>query len=552
MAAGQQDSSRVEFSGIVRSFGVDEFTTLPALTVALDGRRVIVPIHESDRESCERLIDAEVKVRGVCITQFNSKGQLIRVAVQASTLADIRVTKPAPTALAALNTRRINSLLRYAPEEDHGHRVKVEGVVVRQHPGRALVIADETQGLYLLTHQTTPVEPGDRVEVLGFPLAGEYVSPVLEDAVFRKIGKGRPLAAKRVSAQDGRLGQNDAMLVEMDAELLSRVPWEGDQILELRSGDLIFYAQLHGVPGKEDRLAAIPLHSQIRLTGVCLVRPDRYGQATGPSGSFSLLLGSVNDIVLLKRPSWWTARRMLWILVSTLAVFLASLAWVAVLGRQVRAQMQIIRQKVQREAALEERTRIARDLHDDLGSSLTQITLLSDRCEREPVPELQVSVRKISVTAREMAQSLDTIVWAVNPEHDTLEGLAEYLSQYADDFLEETPILCRLKLPPSLPDFTVLPEVRHHVFLAFAEALNNAVRHSSASEIQIELAAEPAGLRIQIADNGVGFDPVSARAGGNGLNNMRQRLESIGGRFELSSQPGHGSQIKLIIPLNHS
>lgn len=551
MAGGQQDCSWVEFSGVVRSSGVDDFTTLPALDLAGAGGRVIVPIQESDPESCERLIDAEVKVRGVCTTQYNRRGQLIRVAVQASTMADLQVTKPAPSAPDAGSTRRINTLLRYAPEEVHGHRVKVEGVVVLQQPGRALVIADATQGLYLQTRQTTPLRPGDKVEVLGFPLAGRYVSPVLEDAVFRKIGEGRPLTAKRVPVEEGRLGRNDATLVEMEAVLLNRVPRERDQILELQAGEFIFHAEVHRAPEMNDPLAAIPNRSLVRLTGVCLVRPDQDDQI-GPSRSFSLLLGSAADVVLLARPSWWTVEHALWILAATMVVSLASLAWVAVLRRQVWAQMNVIRQKVQREAALEERTRIARDLHDDLGSSLTQITLLSDRSAKEPVPELQANIRKISATAREMAQSLDAIVWAVNPKHDTLDGLVEYLSQYADDFLEDTPIRCRLKLPPSLPGCMVLAEVRHQLFLAFAEALNNAIRHSSASEIQIELAADPTEFRIQIGDNGVGFDPASARVGGNGLKNMRQRLEGIGGRFEILSRPSQGTQIKLAIPLSRA
>ena len=548
MAGGQQDCSWVEFSGVVRSYGVDDFTTLPALIVAGAGGRVIVPIQESDPGSCDRLIDTEVTVRGVCTTQFNRRGQLIRVAVQASTMADIQVTKPAPDPPGGGNTRRINTLSRYAPQEERGHRVKVAGVVVLQQPGRALVIADETQGLYSLTRQTTPLRPGDRVEVLGFPLAGEYVSPVLEDAVFRKIGEGQPLRANRIAAEAGRLEQNDATLVEIEAVLLNRVPRERDQILELQSGDFIFHAELHGAPGRNNSLAAIPSHSRVRLTGVCLVRPGREDQA-GPSESFRLLLGSAGDVVLLARPSWWTVEHALGVLAATVAVFVASLAWVAVLRRQVQAQMQVIRQKIQRETALEERTRIARDLHDDLGSSLTQITLLSDRSQTEPVPELQNNIRKISATAREMAQSLDAIVWAVNPKHDTLEGLVEYLSQYADDFLEDTPIHCRLKLPPSQPDCVVLAEVRHQLFLAFAEALNNAVRHSHASEIQIELAVVPGGFRIRIADNGVGFDPALTRPGGNGLKNMRQRLEGIGGRFELGSRPGQGSEITLAIPL---
>lgn len=197
-----------------------------------------------------------------------------------------------------------------------------------------------------------------------------------------------------------------------------------------------------------------------------------------------------------------------------------------------------------------ERSRIARDIHDDLGSRLTQITLLSNRSENEPAEEMRNSARKISATARDLAQSLDEIVWAVNPEHDTLEGLVEYLSQFADDFLEDTPIRSHLKLPERLPDCTIPAEARHQFFLAFKEAIHNAVKHGAASEIEIEVTARPGHFQIILADNGAGFDPASARAGGHGLKNMRQRLERVGGRFDLSSQPGRGTRVTLAIRLH--
>jgi signal transduction histidine kinase len=150
-----------------------------------------------------------------------------------------------------------------------------------------------------------------------------------------------------------------------------------------------------------------------------------------------------------------------------------------------------------------------------------------------------------------MAQALDEIVWAVNPEHDTLEGLAEYLTQATDDFLEDTPIRLRLVVPAGLPACTIPAEVRHQLFLAYKEALNNAVKHGAASEIRIELATEPTRLHIIVADNGVGFDASAPDARGNGLRNMRHRLESIGGRFDLESRPGQGTRIGFTVVVNH-
>jgi signal transduction histidine kinase len=548
MAAGQEDCNRVEFNGIVRSVRAQPLAWA-GLDLVGGGGRVIVAIGQPDLESCQRLVDAEVSVRGVCIAQFNRKGQLIQIALQAPGMAYISVTKSAPADAFAVPLRKGSHLLQYAPQEEHGHRVRVRGVVTFQQPGRSLFIADETEGLCVQTRQTTPVQPGDVVEVVGFPTGGEYVSPVLQDAVFRKVGTASPLRATSIAAEDAQRETNHAALVQLEGFVLNRVERLQDQTLQLRSGSIVFDAHLDVAAGPQHRLASIPEGSRVRVTGICLVPSDLQLLSPSPR-TFSLLLRSAGEVTVLERPSWWTVRHSLWVVGVTLAVFCASLAWVAVLRSRVKAQTRIISQKVQREAALVERTRIARDLHDELGSSLTQITLLSDRPEGEVPHELSANLRKVSITAREMAQSLDEIVWAVNPEHDSMEGLVEYLSQSADDFLEDTPIRSHLNVPANLPRCTVPAEVRHQLFLAFKEALNNAARHAAASEIRIEFVAAPPRFQVVVADNGAGFNAASPRTGGSGLKNMRQRLEAIGGQFELSSGPRQGTVVKLTIPLD--
>lgn len=196
-----------------------------------------------------------------------------------------------------------------------------------------------------------------------------------------------------------------------------------------------------------------------------------------------------------------------------------------------------------------ERARIARDIHDDLGARLTQITMLSDQSQTESHEEARNNARKISTAARDLAQSLDEIVWAVNPRHDTVEGLVEYLSQYTDDYLEDTAMHSHLKLPETLPHCIIPAESRHSFFLAFKEALHNAVKHGRASEIEMELIARPDLFQVVLKDNGVGFDPAILGIRSNGLRNMRQRLERVGGRFDISSQPGHGTRVTLSIRL---
>ena len=420
MAAGQEDCNWVQFNGIVRSVRPEPLAWA-GLTVVGSGGRVIIRIGKPDLERCQQLVDAEVSVRGVCIAQFNSKEQLNQVAIQAPGMADIEVVKPAPADPFAVPLRKSSQLLQYAPREAHGHRVKVQGVVTFQQPGRTLFIADETQGLYLQTAQTTPVQPGDVVEALGFPAPSEYLAPMLQDAVFRKLRSGSPLSPRRITSTGGSRDINHAALVQLEATVLNRGRRLREEILNLQAGNVVFDARLDAVPGQLDPLASIPNGSRVRLTGICLA-PANLNLLSPRPQTFTLLLRSAAEVALLERPPWWTVRHSLWVLAATLAVFCASLAWVAVLRKQVKAQTQIIRQTALREAALVERTRIARDLHDELGSSLTQISLLSDRPDDEPSPELPANLRKISATAREMAQSLDEIVWAVNPEHDRLEG----------------------------------------------------------------------------------------------------------------------------------
>jgi signal transduction histidine kinase len=335
--------------------------------------------------------------------------------------------------------------------------------------------------------------------------------------------------------------------VEVDALLLSRVTREQDQVLELQASNFIFQAQLHDTAGRHDPLAAIPNRSRVRVAGVCLVPADRYRLDKLPQ-SFSLLLRSPADVAVLAYPSWWTAEHTLWVLTGTLAVAAAALGWVAMLRGQVRAQTKVIGQKIQREAALEERARIARDLHDDLGAGLTQIAFLSQVAQQEGEPPLlKEQLREIADSAQDSFQALDEIVWVVNPKNDTLEGLANYISHFAERFFRGTSTRCRLDLPPSLPDYAITTEVRNHLFLAVKEALNNVRKHARASEVVLRVSFESGRFGLAVEDDGKGL--AQAGSGGNGLSNITKRMEKIGGTFTLETKPGAGTKLQMSVPL---
>jgi signal transduction histidine kinase/ligand-binding sensor domain-containing protein len=216
--------------------------------------------------------------------------------------------------------------------------------------------------------------------------------------------------------------------------------------------------------------------------------------------------------------------------------------------------------RLERQRAIErERARIARDIHDDLGATLTRITMLSQSAHGTENPAQAVALLDtIYGTARELTRSMDEIVWAVNPKHDTPDSLASYLGKYAQDYLGTAGVRCRLDLPVQLPAWSVTAEVRHNLFLAFKEALNNVVKHAAAKEVRIILALSASSLALEVEDDGRGFNVASSYsdesasnriAHGNGLLNMKRRLSEIRGEFEIQSAPGKGTRIRFTVPI---
>jgi signal transduction histidine kinase len=207
-----------------------------------------------------------------------------------------------------------------------------------------------------------------------------------------------------------------------------------------------------------------------------------------------------------------------------------------------------------------ERTRIAQDLHDEMGAKLCRISFLSEHARRtESLPgELHEQITTISNASREVLHSLDEIVWAVNPRNDTLEHMASYIGQYAEDYFQMTGIQCELDIPTQLPAQPLSSHTRHHLFLAVHEALTNILKHSQATRVHLSLSLSGQLLQITITDNGRGFatdakpDEASTAAAGDGLINLKKRLASIGGQCSVESVPGQGTRIRFILPLTRA
>jgi signal transduction histidine kinase/ligand-binding sensor domain-containing protein len=247
------------------------------------------------------------------------------------------------------------------------------------------------------------------------------------------------------------------------------------------------------------------------------------------------------------------------------AIFLFVLAAVALVAGIVRlVSHRRLRSKLvrleQQQSLERERMRIARDMHDEMGSKLTKISFLSEHAQVDAAGTgpLADKIESIAQTSRELLQTMDEIVWVVNPRNDTLENLVAYLSHYAVEYFQNTTIECELSLPKEIPGCPLSSELRHNLFLAFEEALNNVLKHAAATKVKVAMDFPALGFEIKIADNGKGFDaaaglesvPQRRGGGGNGLNNMRQRLRDLGGECLIAGAAGHGTTVTMRIHLN--
>lgn len=257
----------------------------------------------------------------------------------------------------------------------------------------------------------------------------------------------------------------------------------------------------------------------------------------------------VNVRLIVIPPVWMTW----WFRASAIVALFLFVGW-GVRSVEMRRIGEKMR-RLEREADLErERARIARDMHDDLGSRLTEIRMLSELTQRGMKDDrtAKSNLEEISESAREIVGSFQEIVWSVNPKYDTLDNLADFLTQFASGYLGKVGLRCRLDIPPILPGYKVSSEVRHNLMMVVKEALNNTAKHAAASEVNISLVCEDRHLRVVVEDDGKGFAAANARRLGNGLDNMRQRLESIGGELRIESGSGIGTSVTINVLLAES
>lgn len=547
LSSGREDCQWVEVRGVIRSFVRTEPDNYH-VDISMDGNRLRIRLMDYVTKDCSRLIDGTVRVRGVLGSNRNSRRQIVAPLLWATGENFFIEEQPVEDPFAT-RIRPVSSLLQFAPDAIPSHRVCVRGTVTHQEMGKSVFIRDGVQGLWLQTRETSPLQPGDVVEAVGFEAMGRY-SPVLEDAIYRKTGRTLPPPPLPITEEEAINGDHDADLIEMDGQLLDSYQGGDDRILVLQSDRVVFNAHLAGW-GQLYRLPAIENGSRLRLTGICVIEEvlGRNVDKVTPT-VFRILLRSPADIVVLQRPSWWTLPRLLRALAGLAVVTTAVSAWVISLRRRVQLQTAIIGKKIQREAVLEERHRVAREIHDTLAQSYSgigfQIESVASQLPQESGVRRRLEIAKQMVRhgQEEFRRSLS------NLRAQELErgALSEALGESGRQMTAGSGVAFQSSVRGATRRLE--EGIENNLLRIGQECITNALRHARARCISVELSFEPGGVRMRIADDGQGFDPRTLEQVGEGhfgWRGIRERAEQIRAGIEIESGAGHGTTIEITV-----
>ena len=547
---GSLDCEYVEIQGVLTAVSTNAMTLLTRDGKVTLDRTDARPLPQMPAAS-DSLVGSVVRLRGGFSSEWDATARQVIRGRFYLIHALMSVESPNPQDPFSSPTIRIGDLLWYNAHASTIQRAKVAGQIIFARPGEYFAL-DHNVGFRILTAEPESWQAGDLIEAVGFPNVGGS-SPFLQEGITRKLGHGPLPEPIKLAGDELHNLLHDSALIQVEANLINYTVRPDGQILELQAGQTHFEAR---ISLGESQPMLLSIGSRLRLTGVyAVLSADHIGARTDP---FELLLNSPEAVSVIELPPWWTVGRALGVAAALGGALGLAGVWVTLLRRKVEVRTLQLqreiegRQKVERQRMMEqERTRVAQDLHDELGAGLTEMSLLGSLASRPDVPveERERYLDQLTKSARSLVTGLDEIVWAINPHYDTIGSIATYFSFYAEEFLNLADITCRLQVEGSLPKSSLDSQVRHAIFLAFKEALNNVVKHSGASEVILKINVVEQQLSVSITDNGCGFECSSINPGSDGLAGMRDRLQGLGGECAISSQPGHGTVVEFRLRL---
>ncbi len=546
LLGGRHEHRRVEIEGMVRAVHAQAAPPRAEIGTGIGRITLLLPSRDSSGPLVDPLPEgARVRIRGVVSSIVNPRGQWVGCILHAAAWGDIEILAP-PLAPEELPLSSIAEIARWGTAGADSPPIRLRGVVLAVEKGHRLFVRDGSgsTALYFGSQGPTAVAAGDEIEAVGYPILVDK-RWILQDVALRHLRRVSVPTPVDLDRPEADPALHDADLVRLTGTVL--------EYADRHPGFRLLLQTSHG-PADVDvphEMAAAPAHdARVEATGIAEVVTRMTSAGVTETVGLRILALPPGGVRILRPAPWWTPRRLWTAIAVASGGMLWFAAWALGLRRIVRRQAARLRESIRAEAVWQERTRIARDIHDDVGAVLTQIAFMCDMSRDEPDPAVRAeTVLRIGEAARKAVEALDQIVWTVNPSNDRVDRTVSYCCRIVQSLLEGLPIRCRLDVPNDLPASPIPAVVRHHIAMSVKEAARNAVRHASAGEIRLAARWQPDRLILEIADDGRGLPPGALNASRSGLANIRQRMSEIGGVARFETPGNGGTVVTLEVPL---
>lgn len=520
------------------------------LTLAIGDRLVVVQYYEA--LDPDRLIDAEVEIRALCFNSHNINRQFLQPALLIPRGVGVRILRGPPAAPFALPAVSSKSLFQFRPEGFSTHRVHVDGVVLHESAGSGIWLRDDGHGFFVRTEQPMALVPGDVVQIAGFPEHGDF-APILADAVCRKIGHEREPNPVRLHEQgDEAFHHNDLVITE--GTLIDRKVVARGLLLRVQTRGTNVDVLCDGEPSDWDG-ARLEIGSYLSVTGLCMLSAEGTLRPSGKliPNSYRLVVRRPSDIVVMHPASWWTLQHAVTLLAGVAVVLAVVLVAVFALSRKRIARERALRalEVSTYSARLAERNRMARDLHDTIAQGLTAISLQLEVAVKPEAPVEEISkhvglarqlVRSSMAEVRSFIRNLRT-----HTQQDVDLGSA--IEEILRTAIEGSSLRTQFRVTGNVHKLAA--DVEAQILRVTQEAISNAVQHSGATKLEVEVNYFGKNMEVMITDNGRGFEEAAASDGDRlhfGLIGMKERATLISSALVIRSNPGEGARVLLRVP----
>ena len=493
----------------------------------------------------------KLRIRAVASVRFNHRRQMTG---RTFLVPQVDCIEPLDSAseeeLYAMPLTPISTLFRI-DSAGQRHRVRLRGVVTHAEAGRAIFLQSGEDAVRAGVAQTEPVKAGDVVDIVGWPDLGDF-KPELRTAIYRRVAGGMPPVPARVTIESILTGAHEARLVSLDAEWIEQHQTPDGWRIILRTHGTLFEARL---PGNAPSAVALPFPhgSTVRVSGICQGVPTSDYRLPIAARTFALLLRNASDIRLIVAPPWWTPQRLLWLLGGAISLAGLALGWAVALRHRVNQQTQIIGEQIARQSTLDERQRIARELHDTLEQELAGVGLQLETASRRLSDQPEEAQRSLEIARRMLRHSREESRSSIRDLRSlALEklGLLGAVEELTRPLVESAGV--RLEINGDAGAEQLPPLHANHLVRIAHEAVANAVRHGSSTLIEVRFALGEGGLRLEIKDDGCGFNPEATgdETDHFGLLGMQERTRKMRGTFHVQSRQGSGTRVIVTVPFD--